>query len=131
MQFWFDPKHSGALRILSFKHKKIQGTDLDGKVWVVTFDYDSQLNAIIVDFKSKKTHVSLAKKPVQYSNETIQKRMKNRDNETYTDLRMLAVFEKNKLFWPDGNVWTRIHSNPVALFRSKRISRSKGHPSTP
>lgn len=91
-EVWFDPKHGGALRILDPKGKTITGTDRD-KIWVTHFEPVSAQD-IRVDF-SRKRRTAL------HHGRTV----------------MVARYEqqRNRLVWPDGNVWLRIRSNVYKL----------------
>ena len=85
--YWFDPQHTGALRIIDHTFKTIRGSDSNGIEWEVSFDDLSNNNgekSIIVDFSKKKGHRGRQKIKANYGH------------------------RKNELLWEDGNVWKRI-----------------------
>ena len=85
MEFWYDPRHTGALRVIS--GTQISGSDPSEKLWVVqTRVLDD--NSIEVDFRTKKTH--------------------------HGKKIMKAIYKKRRseLHWPDGNVWLRMRVDP-------------------
>lgn len=54
MEYWYDPRHTGAIRVIDHKNNKIYGSDPKEPYWVVSFE--SLNDCLIVDFRSKKTH---------------------------------------------------------------------------
>lgn len=86
--YWFDPQHTGALRIIDETAKTIRGSDSNGKMWEVTFDDNEKKSSgkksIIVDFSMKKGHRGRKIICAEYGS------------------------RKNELLWEDGNVWKRI-----------------------
>ena len=92
MEFWYDPNHTGNLRILDHKKKIIYGSDPKEKYWVVSFDYEDKNKKILkVDFSNKKTH---------HGNKVLITK--------YEDRNMT-------LHWQDGNKWRRIKNDPRIL----------------
>ncbi len=96
MEFWYDPKHTGALRIIDHKKKQIYGSDPTEPVWVVSFDMlkQKQKCCLIVDFQNKDTHHG-----------------KNILKTTYEDRNMT-------LHWEDGNKWKRLKQDPRILLNA-------------
>ena len=93
MEYWYDPQHSGALRVIDLKKKTIYGSDPKLSKWKVSFEHRDS-HALIVDFSSKTKH---------YSRKTILA--------TYKNMR-------NELHWDDGNVWKRIRVDPTIILDS-------------
>lgn len=92
MEFWYDPRHTGCLRVIDTKTKTIYGSDPVEKFWVVTYDFkDNNKNILIVDFTNKKTHHG-----------------KNILVTKYEDRKMT-------LHWEDGNKWKRVKNDPTIL----------------
>lgn len=92
MEFWYDPNHTGNLRILDHKKGIIYGSDPKEKYWVVSFEYEDKNKKILkVDFSNKKTH---------HGNKTLITK--------YEDRNMT-------LHWQDGNKWRRIKNDPRIL----------------
>ena len=81
--YWFDPQHTGALRIIDEISKTIRGCDSNEKMWEVTFENHGD-KSILVDFSKKEGHRG--------------KRI----------IRANYGYRKNELLWEDGNVWKRI-----------------------
>lgn len=92
MEYWYDPNHTGALRIIDYTENKIYGSDPNEPLWVVTFDRLGT-NRLIVDFRNKDTHHG-----------------KNILKTEYEDRRMT-------LHWEDGNKWRRLKQDPLILLR--------------
>jgi hypothetical protein len=90
MEYWFDRRHTGALRVIDNEKKLIYGSDPQEEFWVVSFKVEKD-NKITVDFHSKKTH--------------------------HGKVILLATYEsrRNVLHWEDGNQWLRIRHNPSIL----------------
>ncbi|AII17041.1 hypothetical protein JO84_gp116 [Aureococcus anophagefferens virus] len=55
MEFWFDKRHTGSLRIIDYKNNKIYGSDPNEPNWVVTFEKITE-DSIKVNFENKRTH---------------------------------------------------------------------------
>ena len=93
MEFWFDPRHTGALRIIDYKKGLIYGSDPNEPHWVVSFEKITD-DSIKVNFENKKTHHGKQVMIAKYSN------------------------RRNNLNWPDTNVWLRIRQDPrILLFK--------------
>ena len=90
MEFWYDPQHTGALRIIDKKNNIIYGSDPNESYWEVTFNVLNN-DTLIVDFRNKKTH-----------------RGKKIFRTTYEDRNMT-------LHWEDGNKWRRMKQDPRLL----------------
>ena len=98
VEFWYDHHHTGALRIIDYGTQMIYGSDPKERQWECSFDVKPP-HSIRVDFRSKKTH---------------------RGNK-----EMVATYthHRNRLEWPDGNVWFRIRHDPrILLLRNHRIA---------
>lgn len=94
-EYWYDPNHTGALRIVDYHNKKIYGSDPKEEYWIVTFEKSKSSNQeLIVDFSNKKTHHG-------------KKILKT----CYEDRRMT-------LHWEDGNKWRRMKQNPFILLNN-------------
>ena len=99
MEYWYDPRHTGALRVIHHGRGLMYGSDPAEKSWtasVCAIDGAS----IEVDFARKKTH--------------------------HGRRLMVAEYKKrrNELHWPDGNVWFRLRVDPRNLLR--KIDPQKG-----
>ena len=92
-EYWYDPQHTGALRIIDYENSLIYGSDPNEPYWVVSFKTVDKGNSLIVDFHNKKTH----------HGRVILKT-------TYKDRRMT-------LHWEDGNKWRRIKQDPNILLQ--------------
>lgn len=92
IEFWFDPHHTGALRVIDYNSKTIYGSDPKEPHWKCAFKCLSS-DSILVDFTTKQTH-----------------RGKKQMIATYKSRR-------NKLVWPDTNVWLRVRYDPRILLR--------------
>ena len=90
MEYWYDPRHTGALRVIDTKKQIIYGSDPNEPYWVVTY---KKLNShsLEVHFDDKRTHHG---KNVLVTN--------------YEDRNMT-------LHWEDGNKWKRIKMDPNIL----------------
>lgn len=55
-EFWYDPKHTGAIRAIDKINNIIYGSDPAEKKWIAYTSKESN-NEMIVDFTPKKTHV--------------------------------------------------------------------------
>ena len=91
MEYWYDPKHTGCLRVIDHKKQIIHGSDPKEEYWCVPFHYENNKNTLVVDFHKKSTHSA---------NIVIRTR--------YEDRRMT-------LHWDDGNKWRRMKMNPNIL----------------
>lgn len=101
IEFWYDRHHTGALRIIDYRTRMIYGSDPKEQVWQCPFDVQSP-HAINVDFRTKKTHHG--KK----------------------DMTAVYTERRNRLEWPDGNVWLRIRHDPrILFFRNNIVSGAK------
>lgn len=89
-EFWYDSHHTGALRIIDYDNKIVYGSDPNEPHWKCSFKVLSQ-NSILVDFRPKKTH--------------------------HGKKEMIAIYKsrRNRLEWPDSNVWLRIRHDPRIL----------------
>jgi hypothetical protein len=98
VEFWYDHHHTGALRVIDYGTRKVYGSDPQEQAWECPFDMISP-HSIRVNFRSKKTH--RGKK------------------------EMIAVYtaRRNRLEWPDGNVWLRVRHDPrILLFRNHGVT---------
>ena len=84
--YWFDPQHTGALRIIDSNTKTIKGADSNNEIWIV--DYIQKDKTFIVDFSKKQGH---------RGNKIIEATISDRNN---------------TLLWSDGNKWKRIRVDP-------------------
>ena len=89
--YWFDPQHTGALRIIDNNTKTIRSADSNKEIWVV--HYTKQDKRLIVDFSKKKGH---------RGNKIIEA--------TFSD-------RNNTLLWSDGNKWYRIRVDPNIILK--------------
>lgn len=98
MEYWYDPNHTGALRIVDHSKGLIYGSDPKEPYWCVSFETLSQKkgNTLIVDFRNKKTHHG-----------------KNMLETKYEDRNMT-------LHWEDGNKWRRMKQDPRILLQKVR-----------
>ena len=87
IEYWYDPNHTGTLRVLDPNTKTIYGSDPKEPHWKVLFDHKND-HTLVVDFKTKRKH----------HGRTILET-------TYKNMR-------NELHWSDGNVWRRIRLDP-------------------
>jgi hypothetical protein len=87
IEYWYDPNHTGTLRVLDPNTKTIYGSDPKELRWKVFFYYKND-HTLVVDFKTKHKH----------HGRTILET-------TYKNMR-------NELHWSDGNVWRRIRLDP-------------------
>lgn len=92
MEYWFDPRHTGALRIIDYNKRIIYGSDPNEPMWSVTFEKVTD-DAIKVDFTNKKTHHGKTVMIAKYSN------------------------RRNDLNWPDTNRWLRLRQDPRILLK--------------
>lgn len=87
LEYWYDKKHTGTLRVIDYNNNRILGSDPNEPNWIVYFDILSEYT-IDVDWHTKNTHRG--------------------------HKRMIATYEnrRNILHWPDGNKWLRIRVDP-------------------
>lgn len=90
IEYWYDPNHTGTLRILDHKNKTIYGSDPKELEWKVNFTNKNK-NTLIVNFDTKNKHHG-----------------KNILETTYKNMR-------NELHWSDGNIWRRIRLDPYIV----------------
>ncbi len=90
MEYWYDPNHTGALRIIDHNKGLIYGSDPKEPYWIVSFE-TLKKDTLIVDFRNKKTHHG-----------------KKMLSTKYEDRKMT-------LHWEDGNKWRRIRQDPRIL----------------
>lgn len=89
--YWFDPQHTGALRIIDNNTKTIRSADSNKEIWVV--HYTKKDKRLIVNFGKKKGH---------RGNKIIEA--------TFSD-------RNNTLLWSDGNKWYRIRVDPNIILQ--------------
>ena len=100
MEYWYDPKHTGCIRIIDYENQRIYGSDPNEPYWTVTFEkMDS--HTLIVNFKEKKTH---------HGKNVLVTKLKDRNN---------------TLHWEDGNKWRRIRQNPMLLINKIKLTMPK------
>lgn len=98
MEYWYDPQHTGAMRIIDHKNNCIYGSDPKEPLWQVSFKVlNLEKKTLIVDFKNKKAHHG-------------KKILKT----TYCDRNMT-------LNWEDGNKWRRMKQDPRILLNKMKI----------
>ena len=90
MEYWYDPNHTGALRIIDVKRKLIFGSDPNEPYWDVSYE-KIQKGKILVNFENKNTHHG---KKLLIAN--------------YEDRNMT-------LHWEDGNKWRLMKQDPRIL----------------
>jgi len=95
MEYWYDPRHTGAIRVIDHKNNKIYGSDPKEPYWVVSFE--SINDCLIVDFRNKKTHHGKKMLKTNYENRNM------------------------TLHWEDGNKWRRIKQNPNILLNKLNL----------
>lgn len=100
IEYWFDPNHTGALRIIDYNKHLIYGSDPKELYWVVHFKLLDN-HTIIVDFHNKKTHHGKVFLNAKYIN------------------------RRNILKWEDGNQWLRIRHNPTLLINNLSNKNTK------
>ena len=85
-EFWYDRRHTGALRIVDQRSRRIHGSDPNERTWTVHFERTA--HGLQVDFRTKRTH--------------------------HGAQIMEAVYENGRrvLAWPDRNRWHRIRVDP-------------------
>ena len=87
IEYWYDPNHTGTMRIIDHQSQVIYGSDPKIHKWKVNFNYKNK-NTLIVDFNTKNKH---------HGKNILETTYKNR---------------RNELHWSDGNVWRRIRLDP-------------------
>ena len=87
IEYWYDPNHTGTLRILDHNTNTIYGSDPKELKWKVSFT-KKDAHTLIVDFQTKNKHHG-----------------RNILKTTYKNM-------KNELHWSDGNIWRRIRLDP-------------------
>ena len=90
MEYWYDPRHTGALRVIDTNKQVIYGSDPKEHYWVVYYKKIGP-HTLEVHFDNKKTHHG--------KNVLITK---------YEDRNMT-------LHWEDGNKWKRMKTDPNIL----------------
>ncbi len=93
MEYWYDPNHTGCLRIVDTKKQIIYGSDPTEKYWVVTYTHKNK-STLVVDFRNKKTHHGKKDLVTKYEDRNM------------------------TLHWEDGNKWRRIKNNPFLLMNT-------------
>ena len=90
-EYWFDPRHTGALRVIDARAGVLYGSDPAEPRWTAHVRRVDGGRALDVDFAPKRTH--------------------------HGAREMRAVYEdrRNALAWPDGNRWLRIRVPPQRL----------------
>jgi hypothetical protein len=93
-EYWYDPKHTGALRIIDKTKKIIYGSDPGEKKWIALIEYVSE-NEMIVDFGPKKTHRNNKIFNAKYTNrrQNIQWRARGKTELDNTWLRIRVPLE--------------------------------------
>ena len=102
-EVWFDPRHTGALRILDPNTHRIHGTDPREPRWSVDYEPLSD-GRIRVNFASKATHHGARTMIAQYAE------------------------RRRTIEWPDGNRWRRVCVDPgplLARYPSTPAKRSR------
>jgi len=90
-EYWYDPNHTGALRVIDHKNKIIYGSDPNEKKWIAHFEKISS-DQLKVDFTPKKTHKREDK--IIYA--------------TYVNRKQHLVWSVKKDTTKFENVWQRI-----------------------
>ena len=90
LEWWYDRRHTGALRVIHRHEGHILGSDPAEPYWKVRFKTEGS-GQIVVDFATKRTH--------------------------HGRRVMVATYRarRNELHWPDGNVWLRVRMDPRLL----------------
>ena len=90
-EYWYDPNHTGALRVIDHKNKIIYGSDPNEKKWIAHFEKVNN-DQLKVDFTLKKTH----KRPdkIIYA--------------TYVNRKQHLVWSVKKDTTEFENIWQRI-----------------------
>lgn len=95
-EYWYDPKHTGCLRIVDYDNMVIHGSDPKEPYWCVDFKKINGGKGLEVHFDNKKTH---------HGNNVLK---------TYYEDRNMT------LHWSDGNKWRRVKQNPLILFEAMK-----------
>lgn len=90
LEFWYDPRHTGALRVVDHRAGRIRGSDPSEADWSVTFRRKGPL-LLVVDFSEKHTHRGQTNMVARYAE------------------------RRSRLMWPDGNMWWRVRVDPRRL----------------
>ena len=90
MEYWYDPQHTGALRVIDYEKKRIYGSDPKEPYWCVSFDVVRN-GTILVNFTNKKTHHGKKMLITKYEDRNM------------------------TLHWEDGNKWMRMKQDPTIL----------------
>ena len=87
MEYYYDPNHTGTLRVLDPQKRVIYGSDPKELRWKVFFTYADR-HTLNVDFSTKNKH--------------------------YGATHLTATYKENRnqLHWSDGNIWRRIRLDP-------------------
>ena len=93
MEYWYDPRHTGALRVI---HRLIYDSDPAEESWTTRL-CDIDRTSIEVDF-AKETHHGRRLMIATYKN------------------------RRNELHWEDGNVWLRIRVDPFTTFKKLYVT---------
>ena len=103
-EYWYDARHTGALRVVDHDTLMIYGSDPKEKEWRVPFEYvDASRARLRVDFCSKKTHHGARVMEPTYAE------------------------RRNVLRWPDGNEWRRLRVDPsIVLGQHARQRQRRG-----
>ena len=90
MEYWYDSRHTGALRVIDHRRGRLFGGDSSEVFWTASVRRVDD-KTIEVDFVDKRTH--------------------------HGRRIMHAVYKdrRNRLHWPDGNVWRRLRVDPRTL----------------
>lgn len=97
METWYDPRHTGALRVVDTDARKIHGTDPNETLWTVSYRPVGE-RRIEVDFANKRTHHGRRVLTAEYTE------------------------RRNALQWSDGNKWLRVRHSPKFLARFYQAS---------
>ena len=87
IEYWYDPQHTGGIRVINHDKKVIYGSDPNELTWKVIFEYENS-HTLRVNFRSKQKHYSKKDLDATYKN------------------------MKNEVHWSDGNIWRRIRIDP-------------------
>jgi len=98
IEYWYDPQHTGAVRVLDHNKRIIYGSDPKLLTWKVQFE-PKDSHTLLVDFRSKEKHYSRTQITATYRN------------------------KNNELYWDDGNVWKRIRVDPRIVLHYSDIQK--------
>lgn len=98
IEYWYDPNHTGTLRVIDHNNHIIYGSDPKEPKWKVHFE-KTDSHVLNVHFSTKKKH--------------------------YGAKQLTATYKQfnNELHWSDGNIWRRIRLDPnivLAFFKYER-----------